>query len=293
MRIITTLCFATLCLLPVTTHAYSDNVSECKKAKSTSGVQLCLRKQLEHAQTRLTEAYKAIDEKFDTKEQRDELKELQQTWLRYRDQECMWEADQATAPGLKGVNELSCMVRVSNNRADLLEISYMDIDPEVTRAYANTSRWKNLLNEDFRKTMWNIDQAEMIDLTCDGTSEIIVQGIKYNETEMYEIANQPLFDKQEVIAIIHNPDIGSAKAQVFKFDVFDEVNENAPQTLICDSKVKLSFDVNEVLTENNPEVKSCDSKITMSLSGCDNRTIIWDQKEFKLVDRETPKEEKE
>ncbi|MEM7618263.1 MAG: lysozyme inhibitor LprI family protein [Pseudomonadota bacterium] len=293
MRIITNLCFVTLCLLPVAAFAHPDNVDECEKATSTSGVQACLKTQLERAQARLTDAYKALDEKFDTKEQRDELKELQQTWLRYRDQECMWEADQAAAPGLKGINELSCMVRVSNDRADLLEISHMDVDPEVMRAYANTSRWKNLLSTDYRHIIWDIDQAEKIDLNCDGEDEIVAQGVKYSETDMCEIASQPLFGKREIIAIIKNPDIGSVSAEIFEFDVFDEVNDNAAQNLICDSKVKLSYKVNEVLTEDESEVKSCESIITMNLNGCYDRKIVLEDKEFKLIDREIIKEEKE
>ena len=67
--------------------------------------------------------YKKLGEKFDD-EKLKEIQELQTSWLAYRDAECMWEADNSDTASLKIINELSCMARVTEDRADILSVIY-------------------------------------------------------------------------------------------------------------------------------------------------------------------------
>lgn len=283
------LCFF---VLPITAKAEPLSDLGCDKAQSTSAIQQCLKGKLDSEQKRLTKAYAALDKQFEAQEKRDELKELQKTWLNYRDQECMWEAAQATAPGLKGIVELSCMVRLSADRADLLEITYMDIDPDTTRQFGNVTRWKNLLANEYSDIIWDYKNINEVDLTCNDKSEIIVRGVKYNSTDMYEMAAQPLFEKQEVIAVIDNPAIGAPTATIFAFDIWDEVGEAAPQNMLCSGKIKLETNVVKTVDEETEELKTCESSITIDNGKCNARQIIWDGKVFSLADRAVASDEK-
>jgi len=263
----------------------------CDKAQSTSSTQQCLKGRLEQEQYRLSNVYDALDKHFDDETKQAELKELQKAWLNYRDQECMWEAEQATAPGLKGINELSCMTRLTSDRADLLEVTHMDVDPKVMRQYANVIRWKNLLGNEYADVIWDYKNTNEEDLTCNERSEIIVRGTKYNQTDMYEIAAQPLFEKQEIIAVIDNPKIGSPKANIFAFDIWDEVGDAAAQNMLCEGKLKLEFDITKTLNEETQELEVCESVIKIDNGKCTSRNIIWDGKEFSLSDREIKEQE--
>ena len=62
----------------------------CEKADSTSSIQNCLRNELEVQQERLNKIYNTIDINLRHKKDK-KLEELQQVWLDYRDQECMWQ----------------------------------------------------------------------------------------------------------------------------------------------------------------------------------------------------------
>ncbi len=270
----------------------SDDLG-CRQAESTSSIQKCLKNKLEDAQERLKEAYKTLDNKFDDKEKSDELKELQTSWLKYRDDECMWEANQASTPGLKGINELSCMVRVSEDRADLLEITYMDIDPDVTRQYADISRWQNILTNDYQDTVWDFDSAASFDLQCGDTEEIIAQGHKFVQTE----ENKNLYQKNKILAVIVNPAIGRPDITTFDFKISEAEENKDDVNILCNEKIKLSFVENQekVINEdqienhdnNKGEEKTCQAVLTVEQGKCINKNILWDGKEFVLSNIKT------
>ncbi len=275
----------------------------CREAESTSSIQKCLKNKLEEAQNRLKDAYSALDKKFDNQNKSNELKQLQTSWLKYRDDECMWEANHASTPGLKGINELSCMVRVSEDRADLLEITYIDIDPDLTRQYANTSRWKNILRNNYKETVWDFNNAITHDLQCGDTQEIIAQGHKFVQTE----DNKNLFYKNKVLALVINPAIGRPEVTTFDFEISNNEEDKNNLNILCDDKIELSFsereknrdqkvqDANNKKSEdktsdnkndnkddNTDEEKACQPVMTIEQNKCIHKNIMWNEKEFVL-----------
>jgi len=266
-------------------HAQEGELLGCDRALSTSGLQSCLKKRLEQSQSRLQKAYDALDKKFDDDENRAELKDLQQTWLRYRDQECMWESEQAALAGLKNIHELSCMVRVTNDRVDLLEITYMDIDPDIARDYADTSRWKNLINTKYSDVFWDLENQQEADLNCNDADEIILTGVAFSKVKGIEKEGVPLYEQEQVLAVIQNPAIGTAEATTFNFKSSKDEETLKDNSVLCDSKLKIevSAPVKEEVTEDNKE-KSCDAKITIVQSKCDDKIIEWDGKNFSLLE---------
>ena len=289
MKIVTFLWVLALLIVPNGAIADSSSSLGCDRAESTSSIQKCLRGKLEKAQARLTKAYAAIDKRFETSEQRSALKELQTLWLEYRDQECMWEAEQAKAPGLKGINELSCMARVTGDRADLLEITYLDINPEASREYEQSIRWKNVLRNNHSDVLWDMKQTHMFDLTCNDEPEIVIEGNRFKSVKDIKKNNATLFEREKVIAVIKNPAIGRPDIKFFDFDISNENDqEDQPLKTMCDRDVKVAF---EKEAEQNAEDKSCRTKIILAQSKCETKNIIWNEKDFVLEEIEK-KEEK-
>ena len=139
------------------------------------------------------------------------------------------ESKHADTPALKNVSELSCMVKVTTNRANLLQAAYMDIDETQTRQHTDTPSWENVLANDHKGFIWDIDTPTMAELTCDDIDEIIVEGARYYETKS-EKERVKAFSKNRAIAIIQNPAVGKPTIKLFEFTVF----ENDEPDGICD-----------------------------------------------------------
>lgn len=266
----------------------------CQKADSTSSIQNCLKKELENAQERLNEIYVTINEKFETPEDRKQLEELQQVWLNYRDQECMWESQHVATPALKNINELSCMAKVTVNRAALLEAAYMDIDEEQTRQHIASPRWENALVNDYKNFHWNTKKANRFDLTCNDIEEIIVEGVGYvedkNKTESEEENNPVLFSQKKAIAVVQNPPVGKPTIKVFEFPVFEKDSKEG----LCGSALSFSFEKETVEeSEKTAENQACESKIIIAQKKCTDKEISWSGSEFMLNDPEETEETEE
>ncbi|MEM8833601.1 MAG: lysozyme inhibitor LprI family protein [Pseudomonadota bacterium] len=265
----------------------------CEKADSTSSIQNCLRNELEVQQERLNKIYNTIDTQFEEQEDKKELEELQQVWLDYRDQECMWESNHADTPALKNVSELSCMVKVTTNRANLLEAAYMDIDETQTRQHTEAPRWENALSNDHKGFIWEIDTPIMAELTCDEVDEIIVEGARYYETPNEEEEGLKAFAKNRAIAIVQNPAVGKPTIKLFEFTVFEKDEPDG----ICDDDLSYEFEKEEPVSEENAKAEedaapeTCMSKIIVKQKKCTDKEIMWSGSEFVL--HQVEDEEKE
>ncbi|MEM6810861.1 MAG: lysozyme inhibitor LprI family protein [Pseudomonadota bacterium] len=280
---------------------------ECKEADSTSSIQACLKNQLESSQQRLNVVYEKILEGYKEQEQKQELIDLQKTWLDYRDQECMWEAKQASNPALKSVNELSCMATVTKNRALLLETAYQEITTDEPRQYISSERWENLLANDYNYIFWNIEDSQEFDLACNDENEIIVMGERYlegeweskipddsNESSEEDSENEDTlpksFAKNLALAVIQNPPLGKPSVDLFELPVFNEQTDEG----VCATPITLKFEKLEQDGEDSEsedgkekpeEVASCETKIILNQRGCDPREITLIDNKFVLNDR--------
>lgn len=303
MRLFIFICFLGLFFLfPAPSQAQGHSVF-CGKADSTAASQECLKRHLDSAQKRLNKIYNKLGDSLES-EKLDELKELQQTWLTYRDSECMWEAERSETPSLKRVNELSCMARVTEDRADLLTIVYGDgEDTSIQREFGDFPRWMNAMAKDNPSVFWDYGRRTEHDLDCDGESEYIMQGIETSslpdaekEEGEEDKAREKRFSQEVVVAIAQNPPTGRPEVKTFKFPVMDQDNNE----IICSNDISLSFD-KRVLEqeseqgskeESEEEIKTenCDAVLTINHKGCEPKTIFWSGKDFTLEIKEQPEE---
>lgn len=294
IKILTLFCL--LLFTPINAKA-QGHAGFCDQADSSAATQACLKKHLQSAQKRLNSIYKSLSDKLEP-EKLEEMKELQKNWLAYRDSECMWESENSITPSMKRLNELSCMARLTEDRADILDVVYAD-GKQVTerKEYGTFPRWMNVLSKDHPDVFWGYGRRTEHDLNCDGEEEQIMQGIltklSKTDSENPKEENQKLFSKQVVLAIVENQSVGRPSATVLEFPVQQEAGPNA----VCSDRVSLQVKTNppeKKSDDNNPEEtpKACNTYLELNTKGCDPITIVSAGKDFAIKIEETPETDK-
>lgn len=277
--------FAVLCLLPSLVLAQGYD-AYCSHSESTATSQKCLKSHLDGAQKRLNSVYKNLSDKLEAP-QLQQLKDLQATWLVYRDAECLWEMERSITPTLKGINEMSCMVRVTENRVDILTVAYADGDRErATHEYGSFPRWMNALSRDYPEVYWDYGNRSRFDLDCDGDGEYIMQGVitslVKSEVASGDEDDSPVYKKSVVIAIAQNPPIGRPVVEVLEF----KVGGNNSQFTLCSDDVALKFAHKAVIKKDQDivEGQACRAfvQIDTKNKGCTSKIISWTGKKFAL-----------
>ena len=243
MRFFLTFCFSFFIFsAPVLAQGHE---AFCQQADSTAASQACIKRHLDSAQRRLNKIYQKLNAELKD-EKLEELKELQKTWLLYRDAECMWESGRVMTPAVRRIHELSCMARVTEDRADLLMVAYADGEAEGLRQeYGSFPRWMNVLAKDYPDVFWNYGRRSSFDLDCDGEDEYIMQGIKTvvqksDKSEKDEEEDQNLkkgFAKEVVVAIVQNPPTGRPKPKIFDFSVTEDDSSDS----VCSDAITVEF----------------------------------------------------
>ena len=281
-------------ILPVLEARAQGHSQYCSQADSTAATQNCLKRHLDAAQSRLNKIYTNLSDGLEA-EQKEELKELQKSWLRYRDAECMWEAERSMNAPLKRINELSCMARVTEDRADILAIaSNSDEKAQGVREYGSFPRWMNVVAKDYPDIFWNYGTRTAYDLDCDGEDEYVMQGVRINniksaeELDESEVLPQN-YETEYVISVTQNLSTGRPASKIFTFLVSDD---ETPET-ICSPTPKLKFMAALEIEkeENGKESPSCGAKLEIQSLGCSYKTIIWNESDFALEAIEVEEEE--
>ncbi len=269
MRILSFLLLSFLIASSVT-MAQGHNIY-CNMADSTAATQNCLKKHVDAAQKRLNKVYEALDRHFEESDKKQQLKELQQTWLQYRDAECAWEIEQTDTKSLKRINELSCLARLTDDRADILGVVVMDEEAMgIVREYGSFPRWMNVLAKDNPAVYWNYGKRFARDLNCDDESEQIMTGIIAKEQD-------GLLTQDIVVAVAENSAIGRPKAKIFRFDIN---KEEAPESL-CSASITLNA------AHKKSDDGTCLSSLSVKHGACALKLIQWDGKAFILIEPET------
>jgi len=289
-------CLSVTLLLPVKANAQGHSAF-CGQADSTAAAQSCLKRHLDSAQSRLNKVYKKLTNELEG-ESLESLKGLQATWLRYRDAECMWEADRSATPPLKRTNELSCMARITDDRVDLLTIALSDHSDEgVQREYGSFPRWMNVVAKDNAGIFWDYGNRTSHDLDCDGDEEFVMKGltmksVKSSGDEETEEENPAVnFEQNIVFAIAQSPPTGRPTAQVFSFPVRTEQSTES----VCSSRVSAEFgrypEPEKKEEEADEEVPvRCLAYLKINDKGCAPKMISWTGKSFELEIEETSDE---
>lgn len=236
----------------------------CEKADSTAATQACLKRHLDSAQGKLKKVYEKLSSTLD-EQQQNSLKALQQKWIDYRDSACIWEQEQSESPSLQKLNELSCLVRITTDRKDILMAIYEhDVKSDMPREYGSFPRWMNVVAKDHPNVAWFYGKREAVDLNCDNSDEYTMNGLNKKG--------------QTVYAVIRNPEIGRAQTDVFAFPSDEDSKCSSEPSF---SKVVKAAD----------EDKNCPSEITVKRKGCDDSKIIWTGKKFEFIEIESEKKE--
>ncbi len=242
-------------------------VNFCDRIVSTASSISCLKKQLQSNQNDLNIIYDEYVEKLEL-ESLGEFKDLQKTWLNYRDAECMWEAQQPVETPLKLAQELSCMNELTQDRIDVLNSVYekKKVNNKIIEP-GSLPRWMNVIAKEKPDIFWNYGVRLSNDLNCDDTKEFIMQGV---QTLAVERDEKELFSKHTIIAIAENPMVGKPKITYFK--ALDDSGLGNCSAL---------YDV-DVVTEEKIKAGACKTRIDLTAKDCQTQTILWNGKSFQL-----------
>lgn len=253
----------------------------CPNAQSTADTQKCLKKYLDNSQKRLNSVYKKLTGLVDD-DSLDNLKQLQNDWILYRDKECGWEVSLSENPSLKRINELFCLSNMTESRANLLAAILQDkAENEGQGKFGNFPRWMNVVAKKEPKATWNYKDRARFDLNCDGDDEFIMSGVSFETT-----SDPSLYTAVYHISISENPAIGKPSAKIFDFPVSAEKDSG------IDGLCSLFPDFN-LIDNKNGSGDVCASKLELQNKGCDNYFIYWSGKEYKLENPEKKIKNKE
>jgi|SRR5207302_271917 len=87
----------------------------CADAQSQAEMNICWGKEYKAADARLNEAYRQLASKLDV-EEKTELKNAQLAWLKYRDANCEFVADQYKGGTIRPMIAAICLADVTANR---------------------------------------------------------------------------------------------------------------------------------------------------------------------------------
>lgn len=262
-------------------NAYAQGHSlYCSHADSTAASQKCLQRHLNAAQSRLNGVYQELNKTVEG-EALAELKELQASWLIYRDTECGWEASLSENPSLKRANELSCLARVTDDRADILSVALndeekLDDQAETQREYGSFPRWMNVIAKQEPKANWNYKDRTRFDLDCDGDDEYIMTGVSIKSSE------EPyLHTAIYHVAVAENPPIGKPVVKIFDFSI--GAKDGTEETSVCSVSPIMSYLAQEKdQNEENQEEAVCTARLMLKSKNCSDQVIYWSGKEYTL-----------
>jgi uncharacterized protein YecT (DUF1311 family) len=98
----------------------SKNSDPCAGAESQGEMNICWGKKYKAADAKLNEAYRQLVAMLDD-EQKAQLKEAQTAWLKYRDSNCEFVADEYKGGSMRPMIHAICLEEVTRNRTDELK----------------------------------------------------------------------------------------------------------------------------------------------------------------------------
>jgi len=244
----------------------SANDIVCEKSSSTATTIACLKKKLQNNQALLNDVYADIAETL-SGDRGESFKDLQKSWLNYRDAECMWEVEQLKGASLHTLHELRCMDKVTRNRIELLSSLHNDEAIHNLSDINGFPRWMNVAAQEKPDIYWRYGERMAVDLNCDDDNEYVMQGLAVKKEESYI-----------VVAIAQNPEVGRPKLQYLSAIPSELDSCNVPYTLKTLSKAQ--------------EEASCNIRLALSAADCKNQEIKWDGKEFKILTDNNVEKEK-
>lgn len=247
----------------------------CEGIKNTANMVVCLNKYYEEMKLELSGHFDAVLSTLPADEA-DRLKGTQKLWINYRDAECAWETSNETVQSLKRVKELYCLVRMTEQRQNILRLAQSDL--ETQHAYQGiTPRWENVLNDIYGDVYWKANSHMKVDLDCNGRDENIILGMR-------SATSGPDQTPSFVIGLVESPSTGKPSARIFDVPInASSADENNPQ--LCAQNIEISVRQNVELDQ------SCErSEVEVKTKSCGNFLIRWQDEAFHLIPEKHPSE---
>lgn len=289
------LCF--LLILNTTPQSFAKSEPEyCDRAKSTADIMACVKDRHDQAQKRLNIIFDRVlvnenaltapleknendetpqlEEQDKSKDRIASLRETQNNWIIYRDQECAWEIGSEATESLKRIKELSCLTKLTNQRADVLSLSLNEEDrSEAAQEQTTpTPRWLNTLVADHPMVFWKYQDHIRADLDCDGEVEEIMSGLSAAYREV-RTEDADRYAVTSVVSITNNPATGRPKSELFQFAVTPEQSDDG----LCRSDIELSVQTSEKQDEQ------CQAILNINDGACKQRSIRWNGEAYELL----------
>lgn len=276
--------------------AQSAVYQPCKEAKNTADVLSCIKKQHEDMQRELNQIY---EELVALQEIRDEetvtaLRDVQKSWIAYRDLECMAAEGREDTKSLKRIASLSCLTRLTRERIAHIREALEEV-PQKTdqKVFLGKPRWINVLSDNYPEKFWRYRDYQEVDLNCDGVDEKVIAGMGFAQKEQGLAAQLQTF-----VAVVENMETGRPQTSLLALDdTAGPQGEKAgplcgsdftlrpvvPQTPIPRAKpVSANNGAAEKDTalQTRPFVDSCYTEIQVQDILCRSSRVFWNGSEF-------------
>ena len=258
--------FSVMVLWAFPVKAQTPHAPYCPGIESTAQVLKCLKSHQRDAESQLNDVFTKREAALEG-EDLNVLRALQAQWIAYRDAQCDWEAAQSGTDSLKQINKTSCIARLTDHRAQILETLEDDAqDPARQRQFGEFPRWINALASDYPQIYWDYGGRLEGDMDCDGTNEAIIGGLSLGQAQAgaaqadEAVSLLPVFPATYHVAISANPPTGRPTASLVAFDIGGED--------LCTQPVQLSFEAGA------DDAQICDAALTLKSPGCEDRRIV-------------------
>ena len=272
----------------------ADHSAFCTGSDSTAATAKCLNRHLGWAQNRLNKSYEKLSAALEG-ENLESLRVLQKDWLAYRDGQCEWESRQTEVSSLERVNKLSCLARMSEDRADLLAAMIVDEEMEgYAQKFGGFPRWMNVLAKDKPEVFWSYGKRLRADLDCDSENEMVFTGLLAGELDDVSTGEGEKGPKAHgltlMLAIAENPPTGRPQTYILPFVVGTDIC-SASASLSVQEEISEEGDSSSQEAKEEPEEnKKCGARLTLAPKGCDPVSVIWSGKTYEIEPEEIPEE---
>lgn len=298
MRFLLSACILIMFSFPA---AAQNHNQYCDNASSTAAFQACVKRHHAAAQETLNTVYEELAVTLDA-ENVSVLRDLQNEWLAYRDNECAWESSRVEEEALIKVYEISCQARMTDDRIALLKTALGNSDAEGRSELYGFPRWMNALASDYPDVYWRFGERERIDLNCDGAEEIVMIGAAISRVKTLEVSAEMMEEGVQgrtpqamdiAVAVTENPPSGRPKTQLFRLPITETLD--GPH--LCDTKAQIKNISEKIETEDTKGAASCGNKIEINAKTCAPVILEWTGKDYAVrfknppVDLETTEEQ--
>jgi len=247
-------------------HAY-ELPPQCHDATSTAEQIQCLSTVLEKQQAELNTQYSQLLRSLDGA-QAANVKQVQTSWLAYRDLECALEATNTNIASLERLEALKCLYQLTRDRSQTL--SRVDQMGQSASQLGTMPRWMNVLGVDNAQIYWDYAGRIESDLNCDGSPEYAMSGIELSEQG----------DVRAVVAIAESGATGKPRTTLTRFTLMmGESEAEMPEGVyrICNPNLAVS------LSDYTPEAgQSCRNVLRIEDGVCFSGHIAYTEQGYTL-----------